>query len=134
MIKKCEYCGSNARRVTGDYIYRGRMDLAHLNFWYCDNGHPPAYVGCHKKNIRLGRSGFEHLGRLADKELRFHKQMAHHFFDPLWMAGPNKKFKSRKSAYSWLSNKLGIERSMCHIGMFDVSMCKMVVEVCANEL
>lgn len=66
---------------------------------------------------------------------------AHAAFDPLWEAklrkrrkerGPEyKKVYARGSGYKWLAGQLGIPRKECHIGMFDVDMCKRVVEICA---
>jgi hypothetical protein len=36
---------------------------------------------------------------------------------------------TRRAAYSWLAEQLGIDRGDCHIGTFDVEMCKRVIEV-----
>jgi hypothetical protein len=93
-----------------------------------------AWVGVHKGTDKP-------LGRLANKELRDWKKKAHAAFDPLWQAklskrrrerGENyKKVWARGSGYRWLSEQLGIERKLCHIGMFDVETCRRVVEVCA---
>ena len=35
---------------------------------------------------------------------------------------------SRAKAYRWLSNRLSIPKSHCHIGMFDVNQCRAVIE------
>ncbi len=51
-------------------------------------------------------------------------------FDPLWR---DKKMK-RKAAYTWLADQLGIHVNDCHIGMFDVDMCRRVVEVCGLSM
>lgn len=123
----CPYCNSEAMFVKGDKIYPNRPDLFGLNFWYCDNGHEAAYVGCHKTNTRLLLTGAEPLGRLADKELRLWKSNAHAVFDPLWKNG---KFKSRRRAYNWLADKMKIDVKDAHIGMFDVEQCKRVVQLC----
>lgn len=123
----CDYCGASARLVDGGIVYPHRPDLNRLKFWYCDNGHSPAYVGCHKKNSRHGWTGVEPLGRLADSNLRFAKSTAHSFFDLLWKDGV---FKSRKRAYKWLAQELGIKESECHIGMFNEDMCEKVVDAC----
>jgi hypothetical protein len=91
-----------------------------------------AHVGVHKGTDRP-------LGRLANKELREWKKRAHAAFDPLWTAkllkrrrerGENyKKAWARGSGYAWLATKLSIDRSICHTGMFDVAMCRRVIEV-----
>ncbi len=121
---KCDYCGNEARQVTGKTIYPHRSDLYRLKFWYCDNGHEPAYVGCHKNG-----SGIVPLGRLANAELRRAKNRAHAAFDPVWREGSMK----RNQAYAWLALQLGISREECHIGMMDVEMCGRVVE-CVREM
>lgn len=92
-----------------------------------------AWVGVHKGTDQP-------LGRLANKELRQWKQKAHASFDPLWEAklqrrrqerGPSyKKTWARGSGYAWLARQLGIQIKQCHIGMFDVEMCKRVIGVC----
>lgn len=129
----CPYCGSAAvfNASSADY-YSGR-DFGPL--WACDPCE--AWVGCHKgKNIALGR--------LANKELRIWKKRAHDAFDPLWREklrrrreerGPEYKvFYARGSGYKWLALQLGIDRSACHIGEFDVDQCKRVVEICRPYL
>lgn len=120
---KCNYCNNNAIAVTGTTIYPHRKDLAKLKFWYCDNKHAAAYVGCHK-NTAIP------LGRLADADLRYAKSQAHLAFDPLWKNKDN--IKSRSAAYYWLSKKLGISQHECHIGMFDIAQCWEVIK-CADE-
>lgn len=50
---------------------------------------------------------------------------AHTAFDRLWKGGGD-----RSAAYAWLAGALGISKNECHIGMFDVDMCKRVVRVC----
>lgn len=115
----CPYCGRPARLVTGKVVYPHRKDLAHLSFWHCAPCF--AYVGCHKNTIKP-------LGRLANAALRWSKIQAHKAFDRLWREGT----KSRGEAYRWLAGELGIEQQDCHIGEFDIAMCKRVVAVCAK--
>jgi len=123
----CPYCNSEAQLVKGKKIYPHRPDLHMLNFWYCDNGHDPAYVGCHKASATHLHTGEEPLGRLANAELRKLKSEAHAVFDPLWKNG---KFKSRGKAYNWLANTLNIPKVECHIGMMDEQTCKRVIQAC----
>lgn len=139
----CPYCGSNAPLDNTSKIYNGRdFGLAYIceNFPRCDS-----YVGVHKESGKP-------LGRLANKELRDWKIKAHASFDQLWnrklanrragMPGKSghpggatyKKVYARASAYNWLATALSIEKKDCHIGMFDVDMCKKVVEVCSPYL
>ena len=125
----CEYCGHPAERLRGSELYPGREDLRCRFFWVCRPC--GAWVGCHLPNTRLGFTGREPFGRLANAELRQLKQQAHATFDPLWQS---KHFKTRHRAYNWLANQLGIERQFCHIGMFDETQCRRVIEVCTKEL
>lgn len=113
----CPYCKEFSSKISGKAIYPHRPDLHSLVFYSCEPC--GAYVGTHKGTDRP-------LGRLANAELRKAKMRAHSAFDPIWRDGE----KSRKDAYKWLANQLGIEGSECHIGMFDVDMCNRVAEVC----
>jgi hypothetical protein len=128
----CPYCNSAALLVGGDAIYPHRPDLRQLKFWQC--APCDAYVGCHKPgaNVDGVRSdGTIPLGRLANAELRKAKQGAHAAFDPLWRNG---WFNSRRAAYAWLGNVLGISDEECHIGMFDIAQCKLVEHHCDDFL
>lgn len=111
---KCQYCNNNAKLVTGNILYPHRPDLYNMKFWNCKEC--DAYVGCHPGTDKP-------LGILANAELRRAKRKAHEAFDPVWKNGKIK----RADAYKWLADKLGIRIESCHIGMFNVSMCKEVV-------
>ncbi len=114
---QCPYCDKPSALVTGDVIYPHRPDLSEKWLYLC---YPcGAYVGCHPGTTKP-------LGRLANYELRRAKQAAHAAFDPLWRDGK----KKRKEAYTWLAEQLGVHVNDCHIGYFDVDMCRRVVEAC----
>ena len=124
----CLYCSSASVLVGGDAIYPHRPDLYQFKFWQC--APCDAFVGCHKFGAisdGVRSDGALPLGRLANAELRKAKRSAHAAFDPLWHNG---YFDSRRDAYKWLAKKLGISRKVCHIGMFDVTQCRMVVSHC----
>lgn len=110
----CPYCGNPSCLVGGDTIYPHRPDLHEKKFYSCASC--DAYVGCHW-------DGATPLGRLADEELRKAKSTAHAIFDPLWKS----RKISRGMAYGWLAKTMGIPKSKCHIGMFDVDQCNKVV-------
>ena len=82
-----------------------------------------AYVGCYRGTKKA-------LGRLANAELRKCKHEAHEAFDQIWGKG----YMGRKEAYTWLSQQLGTDRNLTHIGMFDVEKCKKVIEASRNYL
>lgn len=123
--KICAYCGNRTEYVDSSTIYGKSYGMIYL-CRPCD-----AYVGVHKGTDNA-------LGRVANAELRHWKKEAHAYFDPIakttkineiWpMEIPNEGLRSK--AYLWLSEQIGIERDLCHIGMFDVEQCKMVIEVC----
>ena len=112
---ECHYCNKPAVMVHGDVIYPNRSDLSSLLFWKCECC--GAYVGTHKN------SGGVPLGILANADLRKAKSTAHAHFDSIWRGGKI----SRKDAYKKLAEYLGIDKRDCHIGMFDVAMCKRVL-------
>ena len=118
----CPYCLEPTHYVDSSEVYSKSYGMIYL----C----PPckAWVGTHSNGLALGR--------LANAELREAKKEAHHYFDQLWKSGYinklSKKFIEggiRKKAYLWLSYQLGVQKLHCHIGYFDVDMCKRVVEI-----
>lgn len=117
---KCDYCREYAAFVTGKEVYPHRRDLWDRAFYKC--APCDAWVGCHKGTNRP-------LGRLANAELRLAKMDAHAHFDPFWKGRGWK----RGRAYAWLAQELGIDRSACHIGMFDVLRCRRVVAIVRGE-
>lgn len=116
----CPYCGGFSKKVTGEVVYPHRKDLWELKFYLCSPC--DAYVGTHKSTDKP-------LGRLADMRLRTAKKAAHAAFDPMWRNGP----MTRTEAYKWLAEKLGIDGKDCHIGMFDMDMCNLVIKYCQEE-
>jgi hypothetical protein len=117
----CPYCCRDAELVSGAAVYPHRPDLHHLRFWACLPC--DAWVGCH-------RGTEEPLGRLANAKLRKAKQAAHAAFDPMWTSGD----MPRRDAYSWLADALGLDREDTHIGLFDLTMCRRVIEVCRKTM
>lgn len=115
----CPYCGKKAELVTGRAIYPHLRHLRSKMFWQC--APCDAYVGCHENG-----SGTKPLGRLANAELRALKRAVHVVFDPLWQNGK----QSRKDAYHYLADHLGIPYAECHVGMFDEETCRRAIEIC----
>lgn len=113
----CPYCNEQSKLTTGKEIYPHRDDLHSKYFYLCKPC--AAWCGCHPQTKQP-------LGRLANAELRRAKIAAHAAFDPIW----RRKRELRNNAYAWLSSELGVPLHQCHIGMFDVDMCRRVIEVC----
>lgn len=135
MSLKCPYCEGTAFLNKSEKVYGGRdFGMIYLceNYPKCDS-----YVGTHAGTEKP-------LGRLANKELRQWKRRAHTAFDELWMrklikrrketGSSYKKSYARGSGYRWLSKQLLLKEKDCHIAMFDVDMCKRVIEVCSPYL
>jgi hypothetical protein len=129
----CPYCDRKADLVGGAAIYPSRPDLFGLKFWRC--APCDAYVGCHKTGAwvwrgakKVASDGTLPLGRLANAALRKAKSAAHAAFDPLWKSGG----MTRREAYAWLADALGISPDNCHIGMMDLDACRAVVAVVKN--
>jgi hypothetical protein len=118
----CPYCSQESRKVRGSFLYRGRQNLADKIFYLCDACN--AYIGCHPGSDKP-------LGSLAKAELRKLRNMAHGVFDPLWMY---KHFQTRKKAYAWLAEQLGIPVDDCHMACFDEEQCRRVIALCEEKL
>lgn len=115
----CPYCFGFAPLVGGLKVYPNRADLASKQFYRC--AACDAHVGCHQGTTQP-------LGRLANAQLRRAKQSAHAAFDPLWKEGG----MTRIQAYQWLASGLRITEDHCHIGMFTVAKCDLVVRLCES--
>lgn len=138
----CPYCFSPARLTDADEVYGVGQPYA-VQLYVC--GRYPdcdAYVGVH-------RNTGEPLGRLANRQLRRAKQIAHEAFDPLWKDAPklyelpedslerNRAIKrlrgiARNRAYKWLAVQMGIPVEETHIGWMDLEGCQRVAEICKN--
>ena len=111
----CPYCKERSELIDSKFIYGKSYGMV----WKCPDPACDAYVGVHKGTEIA-------LGRLANRELREYKKMAHAEFDKIWRLGIMK----RREAYEWLSNQMQLSKDLCHIGMFDVAQCQKVIEIC----
>lgn len=117
IIKNCPYCNSKVLYKETSIIVYGRDfgPIYHCSKYpKCD-----AYVGCHKQTDIP-------FGQLANRQLRLWRRNAHLHFDVLW----KNKIMKRKEAYRWLSKQLKINYNDCHIGLFDIKLCKKVIHIC----
>jgi hypothetical protein len=57
---------------------------------------------------------------MADAKLRQLRSQVHKLFDPLWR---EKHFRNRYEAYRWLSKKMKIPATNCHVSYFDKIQC-----------
>lgn len=112
----CPYCGGYASlqdSITILGVDRGPIYICN-KYPACDS-----YVGAHKISLKP-------MGIPANGELRIWRKQAHQVFDPLWESKSRKR--ARPLEYRKLAKYLGIPVESCHIGRFDVEMCKQVLE------
>ena len=114
----CDYCGKPAQYVNSAVVYNGR-DYGMI--YYCPDCQ--AWVGVHRGTDKP-------KGRLANKELRNYKRGAHRVFDRIWRG---KSSFTRRAAYAWLAEEMGLPVEKTHIGMFDVDQCKQVIKICKER-
>ncbi len=88
-------------------------------FWGCSR-----YPAC--KGSHGAHPDGTPLGVPADAATKRARIEAHAAFDARWKAGT----MSRRAAYRWLADQLGLTRKECHIARFDAAQCARVVEVC----
>jgi len=117
----CPYCGGKSQQINSSIVYGSDFGPIYACL-PCE-----AWVGVHKNSNKP-------LGRLANHELRQLKKAAHEIFDPIWHKiiedEGELRWKARRRAYVWLSNKSGIPDHLCHIGMMDEDQCKLVIQIC----
>lgn len=117
----CPYCTGFASLQSSAIIYGKNIGKMYICNAYprCDS-----YVGAHRGSLKP-------LGTLANKELRQWRIKTHEEFDSLWSKYTNRK-RARSIEYSKLSKHLGILNVDCHIGGFDIEICKEVIEYAQN--
>lgn len=84
-------------------------------------GHP--YTVCEEPgcDVICGAGPFSMPATRETMKLR---HTAHQAFDPLWK---NKLFATRRRAYDWLGNLLGLDEEACHFGKFNSEQCEMAM-------
>lgn len=113
---KCHYCNGIVEAISNDQIYNGKA-YGHWPFAYrCKDCH--ASVGMHPNT-------YIPLGSLADRETKEYRKRAKEVFIQLYKM----KLISRGEAYERLAKKLGIDKSKCHFGHFDVETAKKCVKL-----
>lgn len=123
----CPYCGAPTTFSSDSaHIYAGR-DYGPV--WECRPC--GAYVGCHRPGVGKG-DGSTPLGTVADAATRALRKRAHAVFDPRWRGG-QPRGRSRRRAYTWLAEQLGMTRGECHIGMMQADDLRRVIALCEDE-
>ena len=92
----------------------------HGRKWECPSC--KASVGCHPGTK-------EPLGTFANRRLSDARMEVHKVFDVLWSTPEERTF-----AYEWLATVLRIPRDKCHIGMFDLELCRKAIAACLSNI
>lgn len=121
VLMTCPYCGNTAVLRNSNVLHHkhqyGEVYVCR-SFPKCD-----AYVGCHKNtNVPLGR--------LADKELREIRVKTHKYFYEM----QKNSGMTKSDAYKWLAKQLHLTLEECHIGMFSVNTCRVVIRLCKRNI
>ncbi len=116
----CPYCDQKTQYVDSIIVYPESHGMIH----YCKDCQ--AWVGCHNGTDQS-------YGFVATKYLRGLRHETHQLFDPLWQSKVHygeKPKTAQVAARKWLAGVLDIPVEVCHIGMFDIEMCRKTIEIC----
>lgn len=115
---ECRYCGATVELAKNSAIY-GR-----------EVGDWPWVYKCTRCDAHVGLHPYTGIpmGTLANKELRAARQAAKAVFNRKWES----QLMTRAQAYGWLAQQLGVPIQRCHIGWFDVAICKEIVQICTR--
>lgn len=114
-------CGGCVELVENSEIYNGRTYGDWPYAYLCRDC--DSYVGTHPSTDIP-------LGTLADKKTRDARNVCKKVFEPIWRNGE----MSRSKAYAWLAERMGIEVSACHFGLFDVDQCYQAAKICREAV
>lgn len=117
----CNCCnGTRVHLVENSEIYGGRSFGDWPYAYLCRNCF--ASVGLHPGTDLP-------LGTLADKPLREARKTCKAPFEQIW-----RDYMTRKQAYAWLADQLGIPGEQCHFGLFDIALCHQARKACEQYL
>ncbi len=106
----------------------GRMVLRNSKFgpfYGCEN-----YPKC--KATHGAHPDGRPLGIPANKETKQWRMKAHDVFDKLWK-GRNASM-TRKQAYKWFQENMGLTAGEAHIGKFNIKQCQALIALISKEL
>lgn len=106
----CRYCHSAVKLVNNIEIYR-RRSYGDWPYAYLCSG-CRAYVGLHPDTDLP-------LGTLADKPTRDARNDCKKTFERIF----KEHHMTRKEAYGWLAEQLGLSVEDCHFGLFEADQC-----------
>lgn len=121
-IVKCPYCGRTAVLRPRAFLKGGALTEGMV---YVCSRYPEcdSYVG-----VIPGTK--EPMGILAGPELRAKRIQAHKLLERIWESG----LMSKRNAYRWLRESLGMREAQAHIALFSDYMCDRTAELCQKLL
>ncbi len=114
---ECRFCADVVVLVENSVIYNGRTYGDWPYAYWC--GGCEAYVGLHPDTDLP-------LGTLADKRTRDARNTCKKAFEPIHKEG----YMTRKQAYQWLADKMGMGIEQCHFGLFEPQHCMAAKAFC----
>lgn len=106
----CPDCGKTMVRRVGPYG----------DFYGCSG-----YPNCKATHCVHQATG-KPLGIPANKDTRQARMAAHTSLDVFW----KEHGYHRRTVYRWLAEKMCIKENECHIGLFSLDQCVLVIELC----
>lgn len=119
----CPNCGCDVLLVNNREIYGREYGDWPYAYRCVDHRGCDSYVGLHP-NTDLP------LGTLANKPTREARKTYKSFFFQLQRA----RGWSRKQAYAWLTQRMGIPPDQCHWGFFGVAQAELAGSICEEAL
>lgn len=97
----CVECNQvvEAELTRGEFVYRGRPDLAEIPLWQCPQCKNS--VGTHHKST----DPLKPLGVISNRAMKRLKIEIHSLLDPIWQRG----IMSRTRVYKHISDQLGVK-------------------------
>jgi len=115
----CPYCNGTMQLRDSDVIYGRSYGMV----WFCENWPGcDAFVGCHKGTDKP-------LGTPANGVLRNWRKRCHGLFDELWKS----RRMTRRGAYDWMAEQLGIPVDQAHIALLSLEQCQQLHNALIEE-
>lgn len=124
---ECPFCRDPQ---TGE-PYPGSVEIAHhMDIYGKVYGDWPWVYRCQYCDARTGMHPYTDipLGTLADQKTRIARTQCKKHFEKLWRY--NDSPLTRKQAYRWLADQMGIPVSECHFGWFSAERCYRARDIC----
>ena len=113
---RCPYCGAMTQLRSADGIYHDNSRDAML--YVCKN-----YPAC-DSYVRVHPGTNRPMGVPANQKLRAMRTEAHRNFNQIYY----RNIMSKREAYEWLSEILGLPISKTHIGQMGEYYCQLVID------